>query len=54
MLDWNESKDGQDRGSTMLPVLETAAVRKRQDAELQVTEMKILRFSFGVMRMDQE
>lgn len=33
--------------------LETVPLRKRQEAELEVTEMKMLRFSLGVARMDR-
>ena len=30
------------------------ALRKRQEAELEVAEVQILRFSVGVMRMDRQ
>ena len=33
--------------------LETAALTKRQGAELKMGELKMLRFSLGVMRMDR-
>ena len=33
-------------------VLETVALRKRQKGELEVEEVKMLRFSLEVMRMD--
>ena len=36
----------------MLYVLETVALRKRQEAELEVAGTKMLRFSLGVTRMD--
>ena len=36
----------------MLYGLETLALRKRQEAELELAEIKILRLSLGVMRMD--
>ena len=32
--------------------LETVALRKRQEAELLVTEVKVLRIPLGVMSMD--
>ena len=32
--------------------LEIVALRKRQEAELEVAEVKMLRFSLGVTRMD--
>ena len=38
---------------TMLYGLETVALGKRQEAELEVAEMKMLRFSLGVTRMDR-
>ncbi|RXN38888.1 Retrovirus-related Pol poly LINE-1 [Labeo rohita] len=37
----------------MLYGLETAALKKRQEAELEVAELKMLRFSLGVTRMDR-
>jgi hypothetical protein len=37
----------------MLFGLETVAMRKRQEAELEVAEMKMLRFSLGVTRIDR-
>ena len=37
----------------MLFVLETVAPTKRQEAEQELTELKLLRFSVGVMRMDR-
>ncbi|KAF7651214.1 hypothetical protein LDENG_00113870 [Lucifuga dentata] len=37
----------------MLYGLETVALRKRQEAELEVAETKMLRFSLGVTRMDR-
>ncbi|KAF7711253.1 hypothetical protein C0J45_0241, partial [Silurus meridionalis] len=33
--------------------LETVALSKRQEVELEVAELKMLRFSFGVTRMDR-
>ena len=33
--------------------LETVALRKRQEAELEVPEMKMLRFSKGVTKTDR-
>ncbi len=33
--------------------LETVALSKRQEAELEVAEFKMLRFSLGVTRMDR-
>ena len=33
--------------------LQTVALTKRQEAELQVADIKILRFSLGVMKMDR-
>ena len=33
--------------------LETVAWRERQEAELEVAEVKMLRFSLGVTRMDR-
>ena len=35
----------------MLYGLETVTLRKRQEVELEVAEVKMLRFSFGMMRM---
>ena len=37
----------------MLYVLETVAPRKRQGAELEVTEVKMSRLSLGLTRMDR-
>lgn len=37
----------------MLGGLETVPLKKRQEAELEVAEMKVLRFSLGVTRMDR-
>ncbi|KAI5612237.1 hypothetical protein C0J50_0905, partial [Silurus asotus] len=37
----------------MLYGLETVALSKRQEAELEVAELKMLRFSLGVTRMDK-
>ncbi|TRY54650.1 hypothetical protein DNTS_031193 [Danionella cerebrum] len=37
----------------MMYGLETVAVRKRQEAEMEVAEMRMLRFSLGVTRMDK-
>ena len=37
----------------MLYGLETVALRKRQEAELEVAEIQMLRFSLRVMRMDR-
>ncbi|KAF7711788.1 hypothetical protein HF521_000799, partial [Silurus meridionalis] len=37
----------------MLYGLETVALSKRQEAELEVAELKMLRFSLGVTRMDR-
>ena len=36
----------------MMYGLETVAVTKRQEAELEVAEMKMLRFELGITRMD--
>ena len=36
----------------MLYVLKTVALTKRQEAEMEVAELKMLRFSLGVTRMD--
>ena len=36
----------------MLHGLETVALTKRQEAEMEVAELKMLRFSLGVTRMD--
>ena len=33
--------------------LETEALAKRQEAEMEVAELKMLRFSFGVTRIDK-
>ncbi|KAK3575294.1 hypothetical protein QTP86_023415 [Hemibagrus guttatus] len=37
----------------MLYGLETASLRKRQESELEVAELKMLRFSLGVTRLDR-
>ena len=37
----------------MLCGLETIALRKKQDAEMEDAEVKILRFSLGVTRLDR-
>ena len=37
----------------MLYGLETVALTKRQEAEMEVSELKMLRFSLGVTRMDK-
>ena len=37
----------------MLCELETVALTKRQEAEMEVAELKMLRFSLGVTRMDK-
>ncbi|KAK3538370.1 hypothetical protein QTP86_000563 [Hemibagrus guttatus] len=37
----------------MLYGLETVSLRKRQESELEVAELKMLRFSFGVTRLDK-
>ena len=37
----------------MLYSLEAVALTKRQEAELEVAELKMLRFSLGVTRMDR-
>ncbi|KAI5088464.1 hypothetical protein C0J45_22007, partial [Silurus meridionalis] len=37
----------------MLYGLETVALSKRQEVELEVAELKMLRFSLGVMTMDR-
>ena len=37
----------------MLYGLETVALTKRQEAEMEVAELKMLRFSLGVIRMDK-
>ena len=37
----------------MLYGLETVALMKRQEAEMEVAELKMLRFSLGVTRMDK-
>ena len=39
--------------STMLYGLETVALTKRQEAKMEVAELKMLRFSLGVTRMDK-
>ena len=38
---------------TMLYGLETVALTKRQEADMEVAELKMLRFSLGVTRMDK-
>ena len=38
---------------SMLYGLETGALTKRQEAEMEVAELKMLRFSLGVTRMDK-
>ncbi|KAK3529832.1 hypothetical protein QTP86_006912 [Hemibagrus guttatus] len=38
---------------TMLYGLETVSLRKRQESELEVAELKMLRFSLGVTRLDR-
>ena len=38
---------------SMLYGLEMAALTKKQEAELEVAELKMLRFSLGVTRMDK-
>ena len=40
-------------GPAMLYGLETVALAKRQEAEMEVAELKMLRFSLGVTRMDK-
>ena len=37
----------------MLYGLETVALTKRQEAEMEVAELKMLQFSLGVTRMDK-
>ena len=37
----------------MLHGLETVALEKRQEAEMEVAELKMLRFSLGVTRLDK-
>ena len=37
----------------MLYGLETVALTKRQEVEMEVAELKMLRFSLGVTRMDK-
>ena len=37
----------------MLYGLETVALTKRQEAEMEVAELNMLRFSLGVTRMDK-
>ncbi|KAK3571170.1 hypothetical protein QTP86_003655 [Hemibagrus guttatus] len=39
--------------SAMLYGLETVSLRKRQESELEVAELKMLRFSLGVTRLDR-
>lgn len=38
---------------SMLYSLEIVALKKRQEPELDIAKMKILRFSLGVMRLDK-
>ncbi|XP_058265331.1 uncharacterized protein zgc:85858 isoform X2 [Hemibagrus wyckioides] len=38
---------------TMLYGLEAVSLRKRQESELEVAELKMLRFSLGVTRLDR-
>ncbi|MCJ8736379.1 hypothetical protein PDJAM_G00257690 [Pangasius djambal] len=40
-------------GPAMLYGLETVSLRKRQESELEVAELKMLRFSLGVTRLDR-
>ena len=40
-------------GSVMLYGLETVPLTERQEAEMEVAEVKMLRFSLGVTRMDK-
>jgi len=37
----------------MMYVLETVAIGRRQEAELEMAELKMLRLSLGVTRMDR-
>lgn len=37
----------------MLYDLETAALKKRQEEELKIAKLKMLRFSLGITRMDR-
>ena len=37
----------------MMSGLETLAIDRRQEAELEMAELKMLRFSLGVTRMDR-
>lgn len=37
----------------MLYGVEKVALKKREEAELEIAELNILRFSLGVMRMDR-
>ena len=39
--------------AAMMSGLETLAIGRRQEAELEVAELKMLRFSVGVTRMDR-
>ncbi|KAK3530906.1 hypothetical protein QTP70_005453 [Hemibagrus guttatus] len=39
--------------AAMLYVLETVSLRKRQESELEVAELKMLRFSLGATRLDR-
>ncbi|KAK3532157.1 hypothetical protein QTP86_009027 [Hemibagrus guttatus] len=39
--------------AAMLYALETVSLRKRQESELEVAELKMLRFSLGVKRLDR-
>ena len=52
-ISMNERKGVQDGGETCNVGLETVALKKRQEAELEVAEDKMLRFSLGVTRMDR-
>ena len=49
-----ERKYVEDGGETCSVVgLETVVLRRRQEAELEVAEVKMLRFSLAAMRMDR-
>ena len=48
-----ESEGVQCGSETMVYGLETVALTKRQEAEMEVAEVKMLRFSLGVTRMDK-
>ena len=39
--------------AAMMSDLETLAIGRRQEAQLEVAELKMLRFSLGVTRMDR-